>query len=353
IPRASVENTLLLDYDDPASLEVIRERAAAGELAGVLVETVQSRRPGLQPKAFLEELRRITTLHGIALIFDEVITGFRIAPGGAQEHFGIRADLVTYGKIPGGGMPIGLISGRAKFMDALDGGQWQFGDDSTPTVGVTYFAGTFVRHPLTLAAAKATLSHLKREGPGLQRRINAMTDKFVATVNADWERRGCGLHVENFGSLFKVKGTDDFPFGTLLFHFLRHRGIHVWDARPCFITAAHSEQDVAELTRALIEAVDALQAIRLLPGTRVPLGATGAEGNGGQRVAGSTGSAASDNFGTYTENGSWSPKTFPGVRVGAEPPVPGAKLGRDPDGQPAWYAPDPERPGKYIRIASA
>ncbi len=93
------------------------------------------------------------------------MTGFRVHPGGVQALFGIRADLATYGKVVGGGMPIGILAGRAAFMDALDGGMWQYGDDSFPETGVTFFAGTFVRHPLALAAAHAVLKHLKQEGP--------------------------------------------------------------------------------------------------------------------------------------------------------------------------------------------
>ena len=81
---------------------------------------------------------------------------------------GIDADLASYGKVVGGGFPIGVIAGKREYMDALDGGGWQFGDDSIPTVGVTYFAGTFVRHPLALAAAHAVLLHLKKEGGKLQ-----------------------------------------------------------------------------------------------------------------------------------------------------------------------------------------
>ncbi len=125
----------------------------------------------LQPKEFLHELRRVTEQTGTALIFDEVVTGFRVHPGGAQAYFGVRADLATYGKVVGGGLPIGVVTGTAKFMDALDGGKWQYGDASFPEVGVTFFAGTFVRHPLVLAAAKAVLPHLKAAGPGLQEQL--------------------------------------------------------------------------------------------------------------------------------------------------------------------------------------
>jgi glutamate-1-semialdehyde aminotransferase len=106
----------------------------------VLVEPVQSRRPEFQPVEFLKELRRITEESGTALIFDEVITGFRMHAGGTQAMFGVKADLGTYGKVIAAGMPIGVIAGKKEFMDALDGGFWQFGDNSVPEAGVTYFA---------------------------------------------------------------------------------------------------------------------------------------------------------------------------------------------------------------------
>jgi glutamate-1-semialdehyde aminotransferase len=141
----TAENVVVLDYGTPESLKWIEDNAS--DLAGVLVETVQSRRPDFQPIEFLKSLREITTKSGSLLIFDEVVTGFRSHPGGIQALFGIKADLASYGKVVGGGFPIGVIAGKREFMDALDGGHWEFGDDSIPTVGVTYFAGTFVRPP--------------------------------------------------------------------------------------------------------------------------------------------------------------------------------------------------------------
>ena len=160
ITASAVQNLLLLDYGSPQALQTLRERA--GELAAVLVEPVQSRHPDLQPRDFLHEVRKITAAAGTALIFDEVITGFRLLPGGAQAWFDITADLATYGKVVGGGLPIGVIAGQDRFMDALDGGSWNYGDASFPEAGVTYFAGTFVRHPLALAAADAGLSRTWR-----------------------------------------------------------------------------------------------------------------------------------------------------------------------------------------------
>ena len=106
--------------------------ANADDLAAVIVEPVQSRHPGLQPFEFLRALRQITADADVAFVMDEIVTGFRTHPGGMQAVTGIRADLATYGKVIGGGLPIGILAGKAKFMDALDGGQWSFGDDSVP-----------------------------------------------------------------------------------------------------------------------------------------------------------------------------------------------------------------------------
>ncbi|MFN9326811.1 MAG: aminotransferase class III-fold pyridoxal phosphate-dependent enzyme, partial [Flavobacteriales bacterium] len=172
MPEA-VQNMMVLDYGTPESLEIIKQRCH--EAAAVLVEPVQSRRMEFRPVDFLREVRRITQENGTALIFDEVITGFRTHPNVTQALFGIQADIGTYGKVIGGGMPVGAMIGKSEWMDALDGGHWQYGDDSVPPAGVTYFAGTFVRHPLTLAAMKAALVYMKNEGPALQERLNTTT----------------------------------------------------------------------------------------------------------------------------------------------------------------------------------
>src|SRR5207244_10404137 len=111
IPLGMFENVVVLDYASPEALEYLRAHGA--ELAAVLVEPVQSRRPELQPREFLHEVRRITEQSGTCLVFDEVITGFRLHAGGAQAFYGVRADVATYGKIVGGGMPIGVVAGTA------------------------------------------------------------------------------------------------------------------------------------------------------------------------------------------------------------------------------------------------
>ena len=309
ILQAAVENVLVLDYGTPESLEIIRSRAH--ELAAVLLEPVQSRRPDFQPVDFLRAVRKITEENGTVLIFDEVITGFRSHPRGAQGLFGITADLTSYGKVIGGGYPIGVIAGKRQFMDALDGGAWQFGDDSIPTVGVTYFAGTFVRHPLALAACKASLLHLKNEGALLQAGISASTTAMAAEMNAFVKRVGAPLEIRYFASLWRVTWLEEHPMQDLLWAMMRNRGIHVLDNFPCFMTTAHTEADIAVIIRVFKEALTEMIASGFLPG------------NVQDQVA------AADS---------------------SQPPVPNARLGRDRDGSPAWFVPDPQTPGQYLKL---
>ena len=273
IPSQAAENIVVLDYGTAESLEYIR--AHCGEFAAVMVEPVQSRHPNLQPREFLRELRKITAESGTAFIFDEVVTGFRTHPGGAQAIFGIRADMATYGKIIGGGLPIGILTGKAQFMDTLDGGMWQYGDDSFPEVGVTFFAGTFVRHPLALASTYSVLQHLKEEGPQLQERLNDKTGKMVARINAYLQQRQVPVKIENFCSIFYFSFPADMRFGSLFYYHMREKGIHVQEGFPCFLTTAHTEADIARIEKAFQDTVAEMQADGMLPGADSTGKATG------------------------------------------------------------------------------
>jgi glutamate-1-semialdehyde aminotransferase len=236
-----------------------------GELAAVLVEPVQSRHPDLQPREFLRELRKMTEKSGTALIFDEVITGFRVHPGGAQAWFGIQADIATYGKVLGGGLPLGVVAGKRAFMDALDGGTWQFGDASFPEVGVTFFAGTFVRHPLAMAAALAVLHRLKAAGPALQEGLNAKASRLAARINACFEKHHVPSRVEHFASILFFGFPSDQKLASLLFYHLREKGVHIWEGFPCFVTEAHTEEDLDFVVRAFEASAAEMQSGGLLP----------------------------------------------------------------------------------------
>ena len=187
-------------------------------------------------------MRKITAESGTALIFDELITGFRTAPGGAQAYFGIDADLVTYGKIIGGGLPIGAICGKAKYMDALDGGAWQYGDDSSPETGMTFFAGTYVRHPLAIRAALTVLTLLKREGASLQDELSASTTRFARELNGWFEREQIPMRATWFRSMIYFVFQQEFKYASLLFFHLRLKGLHIWEGRPVFFSTAHTER---------------------------------------------------------------------------------------------------------------
>ena len=307
IMSAVFENILVLDYGTSESLEIIRQ--CADELAAVIVEPIQSRHPELRPQAFLQELRKITERSETALIFDEVVTGFRVAPGGAQEYFDIRADIATYGKVVGGGLPIGILTGTAKYMDALDGGFWQFGDRSIPEVGVTFFAGTFVRHPLALAAVEATLTKLQAGGADLQISLTTKVTKLVDRLTAHFKLVGAQINLEYFSSWFYITFPPTETYGGLLFYLLREKGIHVWEYRPCFLTLAHSDEDIDKIVWAFQVCIAELQLTGLLS---------------------SSGNAIAINRNL--------------------PPQPGAKLGKDRSGNPAWFITDPQQPSKYLQL---
>ena len=257
IPDIAQASILVLEYDNPESLEILQRYGH--DIACVLVEPVMSRRPDVVPIAFVQKLRAITRDTGTALVFDEVVLGFRTGPGGAQAHFGIQADLVAYGKIIGGGMPLGVICGQRKYMDALDGGAWQYGDDSMPEVGVTFFAGTFIRHPLTLAAARAVLLKLKEIGPTLQQAVELKTRDFVDRLNALFESTGVPLKSTRFSSMWMLNADPGLKYSGLLYYHLRLRGIHLWEGRPGFLSVAHTAQDVEEILTAFADSISALQ----------------------------------------------------------------------------------------------
>ena len=298
----------VLDYGTPEALEFIRQHA--DDLAAVLVEPVQSRRPDFQPREFLKEVRAITERSGTCFIFDEVITGFRAHLGGTQSMFGIRADIACYGKVIGGGFPVGVVAGKREYIDALDGGHWQYGDDSMPVVGVTYFAGTFVRHPLALAAAKASLLHLKQRGSDLQTQLNLHTAAMADELSAFCREAGAPLEIRYFASLWRVSWLEDHPLQDLLFAMMRSRGVHILDNFPCFMTTAHTPEDIARIKSAFKESIAELQDAEFLP----------------RRAA------------------------APVLADASRPPVPNAKLGRDRDGRPAWFVPDVSAPGKFTKV---
>ncbi|MEM8722525.1 MAG: aspartate aminotransferase family protein [Cyanobacteria bacterium P01_G01_bin.39] len=263
IPDSATKNVLILEYGNPQSLDIIKDNRE--KLAAVLVEPVQTNNPALQPKEFLQQLRQLTQESEIALIFDEMVTGFRLHQGGAQAWFGVEADIATYGKVVGGGMPISIVAGKRAYLDRIDGGMWNYGDSSFPQVEKTFFAGTYCKHPLAIAASRAVLKHLKERGPGLQEQLNQKTAQFVKKLNTFYETKKLPLKIANFGSFFGhvvTENIDDQSFlmelGLLRYH-LFDRGILLRGEGGGFLSTAHTDEDINSIIQAFQESIAELQ----------------------------------------------------------------------------------------------
>src|SRR5438034_944577 len=190
VPEGTVADTVVAPYNDAAAAE--RVFAAHGrDLAAVIVEPVAGNMGCVPPRAgYLEALRELTRRHGALLVFDEVITGFRLGPGGAQAAYGIDPDLTCLGKIVGGGLPVGAYGGRAEILDHV-----------APT-GPVYQAGTLSGNPLAMAAGAATLDLLVR--PGTYARLEALTGRLCAGLERAARAAGVAVCVNRAASLFTV-----------------------------------------------------------------------------------------------------------------------------------------------------
>ena len=275
ISAQAVGEAIVLRYGHSASLEHLR--AHAGEIAAVLVEPVQNRDPAVQPAEFLSALRSLTRQHGIVLIFDEMITGFRIGLRGAQGHFGVTPDLSTYGKLIGGGLPIAVIAGKAELLNGMDGGPWRYGDDSGPYAPMTLFGGTFQKHPLALAAADAVLARLEEQATEIYPAINARAEHAVRGLTEIVEAEGLPYTLASFGPLwrFQYQGVANLyqPLQLeMLYHSLLTEGLYVWEGRTFFLSTAHDDADIDRLHAAVRTSLRSLRQAGFLSEHRGPGG---------------------------------------------------------------------------------
>jgi glutamate-1-semialdehyde 2,1-aminomutase len=252
VPRAFTECTRVLPLDDEAAVEALFE-AEGARIAAVIIEPVPANHGLLvQRREFLETLRRVTRAHGALLIFDEVISGFRLGPGGAAELLGITPDLATFGKVIGGGMPVGAFGGARPIMARL-----------APD-GDTYQAGTLSGNPVAMAAGLATLDLLERES-GWQR-LEARGAELEALLKPVLARAAFPVHLVRVGSLvwlsFHERGAPRTAAAlseretarfARLFHAMLARGVYLPPSayEACFLSLAHSRADLGEFTAAL------------------------------------------------------------------------------------------------------
>lgn len=243
----SVRDTsqMVLPYRRAEAFDLIRENKDT--LAAVIIEAAQNSNPRLGLDSFLQELRDVCTETGVLLIFDEVVTGFRLSYGGAQGLYGITPDLATYGKGLGHGLPIGAVGGRADIMKCFSGGdpsKWVFS------------GGTFNGNPLTMVAGIAALTEMRDTQDTLYAHINGQSDRLAASVNAFCEEEGFGAHLYNAGSMLHlrfdghpVEGSFDFSkdgrFAEREFYLhLLGYGVFIPGVHLAFLCGAHTERDV-------------------------------------------------------------------------------------------------------------
>ena len=254
VPAGCTQDTLSAVYNNLESVKALFQEFPQ-EIAAVIVEPVAANMGVVLPEeGFLQGLRDLCTEHGTVLIFDEVITGFRLAFGGAQEHFGIQADLVTYGKIIGAGMPVGAYGGKREIMEQV------------APVGSVYQAGTLSGNPVAMAAGLAQLKILKAH-PEIytQMRLNAdhLFDGMAALVKKykkPWKMN----HIGSLGCLYftgqdvhnyeEAKTADTKAFASY-FRFMLEHGIHLGPSQfeAMFISNAHNEETTKETLRVFEE----------------------------------------------------------------------------------------------------
>ena len=245
VPEGYAKYTLVAEYNDEESVKQLFD-AYKGQIAAIIVEPVAANMGVVPPKAgFLEFLRDITQTDGALLIFDEVITGFRLGVGGAQEWFGIKPDLSTFGKIVGGGMPMAIYGGRKDIMRNI-----------SPT-GKVYQAGTLSGNPIATTAGIKTLEIL-RDHPELYTKIEENTKKLAEAYKVRAKKQGINIHVNQIGSLmsafFTGENVKDYTGATSsdtkayadYFNYMLENGIYVAPSQfeAMFISAAHSDEDI-------------------------------------------------------------------------------------------------------------
>ncbi len=244
VPAATAAHTIVLDYNDIGQVKALFV-ARGAEIAGVIVEPVAGNMNLVLPAAgFLQALREACSKHGAVLIFDEVMTGFRVALGGAQQRFGVRPDLTTLGKVIGGGMPLAAFGGRREIMQKI------------APLGPVYQAGTLSGNPVAVAAGLATLRLV--DVPGFQERVAASAQALVDGLMAEARKAGVVFSAQALGSMFGLyfRATPPASFAEVMqcdrerfnrfFHAMLRQGVYLAPSayEAGFISAAHGAAEI-------------------------------------------------------------------------------------------------------------
>ncbi len=254
VPEETTKNTILIPFNDTEAVDDLFSRQK-DEIAAIIVEPVMGNVGCIPPKSgYLEFLRQITSENGIMLIFDEVITGFRLAEGGAQEYYGVTPDLVTFGKILGGGFPIGAVSGKKEYMERI------------APQGDVYQAGTFNGNPISTTAGLAALKQLDKN---FYTQLDAKGQYLRKGIEDILEEQNLGYKVAGLSSMFQIYFTDrdvydykdaksaDTEKFDRYFHKLLEEGVFIPPSQfeCCFISLMHSEEELEYTLDAIGEAL--------------------------------------------------------------------------------------------------
>jgi glutamate-1-semialdehyde 2,1-aminomutase len=258
VPPETAAHTLVLDYNDIAQVEKLFKEKG-GQIACVIVEPVAGNMNLVPPKpGFLEALRKNCSRHGAVLLFDEVMTGFRVALGGAQARYGIRPDLTTLGKVIGGGLPVGAVGGRREIMEKI------------APLGPVYQAGTLSGNPVAVAAGLATLKLV--DTPGFQEKISGVTETLIQGLRDEAKKAKAVFSAQAIGSMFGLyfRATPPTSFGEVMqcdkdrfnrfFHAMLARGIYLAPSayEAGFVSAAHGAPEIDATLAAAREAFKSL-----------------------------------------------------------------------------------------------
>ena len=266
IPDEVLKNLVFLPYNTDAAFDLIRDNK--DDLAAVMIEPAQGSNPRDDVTGFLKDLREVTRSSDVLLIFDEVITGFRLALGGAQERFGLSADLVTYGKTLGGGLPIGVMTGTPDVLSRITAYQ---GGEKLPV----FNGGTFSANPLTVAAGMAVVRHLTETREETYGRLEHSGETVRANLNDFCRSNGVPAHVIGIGSIFRILFTDqpvrsrrdrdlmEIPYQAQRDFYARllSAGVHVGTNGINFISLAHTDEDLDKVCACYRDVLSALTII--------------------------------------------------------------------------------------------
>lgn len=261
VPSSVMDTMVLLPYNDEEAFKILREQK--DDIAAVLIEPSQGSNPRSDMKDFLQKLRETTKESNILLCFDEIITGFRISLGGAQEYYGIDIDMATYAKSVGGGFPFGIVAGKSEIMKSIE---------EKPV----FMGGTFSANPISITSSFSVVNYLQNNN--IYKDLNKNADFIKTSINTYCVENNIPIRVSNLGSMFRLIFTDkfvksrkdrdkyeiSFDIQNIFYKYLLNNGIYIGSNRINFISTAHTKEMLEEFIDKVIQGIEKLKKDKLI-----------------------------------------------------------------------------------------